>query len=115
VFNYHQQEIFSIVRNEYTDWDRPIFHPIPLRDATVEALSDCVAIGPVLQVGMIHAKRGAKTFVMHFSHVSKDQEFPGYEVRHLRGGVGCSCFMSVICRDWEVSRVTRCLTSWDSQ
>jgi neuroligin len=80
VFSYHQQEIFSIVRNEYTDWERPILHPIPLRDSTVEALSDALAIGPTLQVAGIHAKRGAKTWVMHFSHVSKDHEFPGYEV-----------------------------------
>lgn len=81
VFSYHQQEIFSIIRNEYTDWERPILHPIPLRDATVEALSDAVAIGPCLQVAGIHARKGAKTWVMHFSHVSKDAEFPGYEVR----------------------------------
>jgi neuroligin len=80
VFNYHQQEIFSIVRNEYTDWERPILHPIPLRDSTVEALSDCLVIGPALQVAMIHAKRKSKTYVMHFSHLSKDNEFPGYEV-----------------------------------
>ncbi|XP_035716581.1 neuroligin-1-like [Folsomia candida] len=79
VFNYHQQEILSIVRNEYTDWERPILHPIPLRDSTVEALSDCVAIGPCLQVAGIHAKRGAKTWVMHFSHVSKDSGGAGEE------------------------------------
>ncbi|CAG7721708.1 unnamed protein product [Allacma fusca] len=79
VFNFHQQEIFSIVKNEYTDWDRPIPHPIPLRDATVEALSDCLVIAPALQVALIHGRRGAKTHLLHFSHVSREHDFSSYE------------------------------------
>ena len=81
VFSYHQQEIFSIVKNEYTDWERPIPHPIPLRDSTVEALSDCLVIAPALQVALIHGRRGAKTHLLHFSHVSREYDFSSYEVK----------------------------------
>lgn len=95
VFTFHQQEIFSIVRNEYTDWERPILHPIPLRDATVEALSDCLVVGPALQVALIHSRRKGKTFVLHFSHVhtSKvDSEHSPYKVsRKIYTPYFCSC------------------------
>uniref|UniRef100_A0A182WE02 COesterase domain-containing protein n=1 Tax=Anopheles minimus TaxID=112268 RepID=A0A182WE02_9DIPT len=30
-FTFHLNEIFSAVRNEYTDWDKPIQHPINIR------------------------------------------------------------------------------------
>lgn len=30
-FSFHLNEIFSAVRNEYTDWDKPIQHPINIR------------------------------------------------------------------------------------
>jgi len=83
VFTFHQQEIFSIIRNEYTDWERPILHPIPLRDATVEALSDCLVIGPALQVALIHARRKGKTYVLHFSHVGREMERTAVEVSSL--------------------------------
>lgn len=30
-FTFHLNEIFSAIRNEYTDWDKPIQHPINIR------------------------------------------------------------------------------------
>lgn len=30
-FSFHLNEIFSAVRNEYTDWDKPVQHPINIR------------------------------------------------------------------------------------
>lgn len=30
-YSFHLNEIFSAVRNEYTDWDKPIQHPINIR------------------------------------------------------------------------------------
>ncbi|ODM98712.1 Neuroligin-1 [Orchesella cincta] len=90
VFTFHQQEIFSIVRNEYTDWERPILHPIPLKDSTVEALSDCLVVGPALQVALIHSRRKGKTYVLHFSHVhtsKMDSDHSPYKVRSLEGDI----------------------------
>ncbi|VVC89196.1 unnamed protein product [Leptidea sinapis] len=47
VYRYHRNEIFAAVRNEYTDWEKPIQHPINIRDATLEALSDAARLGSV--------------------------------------------------------------------
>ncbi|KAK9869634.1 hypothetical protein WA026_003379 [Henosepilachna vigintioctopunctata] len=57
---YHLNEIFSAVRNEYTDWDKPIQHPINVRDSTMEALSDGHTVAPLVHVGYLHARRGRR-------------------------------------------------------
>ncbi|XP_022918965.1 neuroligin-4, X-linked-like [Onthophagus taurus] len=73
---YHLNEIFSAVRNEYTDWDRPIQHPINIRDSTMEALSDGHTVSPLIRVGYLHARRGAKTYFFHFGYQTKDSDYP---------------------------------------
>lgn len=73
---YHLNEIFSTVRNEYTDWDKPIQHPINIRDSTMEALSDAHTVSPLVKVGYLHARRGAKTYFFHFGYQTKDSDYP---------------------------------------
>lgn len=73
---YHLNEIFSTIRNEYTDWDKPILHPINIRDSIMEALSDGHTVAPVIRVAYLHARRGAKTYLFHFGYQSKDSEYP---------------------------------------
>lgn len=73
---YHLNEIFSTVRNEYTDWDKPILHPINIRDSTLEALSDGHTVSPLVRVSFLHARRGAKTYFFHFGYQSKESEYP---------------------------------------
>lgn len=73
---YHLNEIFSAVRNEYTDWDKPIQHPINIRDSTMEALSDGHTVSPLLRVAYLHARRGAKTYFFHFGYQTKDSDYP---------------------------------------
>ncbi|KAI7815673.1 neuroligin [Rhyzopertha dominica] len=73
---YHLNEIFSAVRNEYTDWDKPIQHPINIRDSTMEALSDGHTVSPLVRVAYVHARRGAKTYFFHFGYQTKDSEYP---------------------------------------
>ncbi|XP_078043376.1 neuroligin 5 [Augochlora pura] len=73
---YHLNEIFSAVRNEYTDWDKPVLHPINLRDSTMEALSDGHTVAPLMRIAFYHARRGAKTYFYHFSHQTKDTGKP---------------------------------------
>lgn len=73
---YHLNEIFSTVRNEYTDWDKPILHPINIRDSTLEALSDGHTVSPLIRVGYLHARRGAKTYFFHFGYQSKESDYP---------------------------------------
>ncbi|XP_035784425.1 neuroligin-4, X-linked-like isoform X1 [Anopheles albimanus] len=75
-FTFHLNEIFSAVRNEYTDWDKPIQHPINIRDSTMEALSDGHTVAPSIKVAYLHARRGAKTYMFHFGYQSKESEYP---------------------------------------
>ncbi|XP_066152219.1 neuroligin-4, X-linked-like [Euwallacea fornicatus] len=75
-FVYHLNEIFSAVRNEYTDWEKPIPHPINIRDSVMEALSDGHTVAPAIRVAYLHARRGAKTYFFHFGYQSKDSDYP---------------------------------------
>ncbi|XP_034824591.1 neuroligin-1-like isoform X2 [Maniola hyperantus] len=76
VYRYHRNEIFAAVRNEYTDWEKPIQHPINIRDATLEALSDAAGAAPALRLAQIHARRGARTYFAHFAHQTKEADYP---------------------------------------
>ncbi|CAG9784761.1 unnamed protein product [Diatraea saccharalis] len=76
VYRYHRNEIFAAIRNEYTDWEKPIQHPINIRDATLESLSDAAVAAPALRVAQLHARRGARTFFAHFAHQSRDADYP---------------------------------------
>lgn len=75
-YTYHLNEIFSAVRNEYTDWDKPIQHPINIRDSTMEALSDGHTVSPLIRVAYLHARRGARTYFFHFGYQSKESDYP---------------------------------------
>ncbi|RVE44344.1 hypothetical protein evm_011006 [Chilo suppressalis] len=76
VYRYHRNEIFAAIRNEYTDWEKPIQHPINIRDATLESLSDAAVGAPALRVAQLHARRGARTYFAHFAHQSRDADYP---------------------------------------
>ncbi|KAL1123956.1 hypothetical protein AAG570_001726 [Ranatra chinensis] len=73
---YHLNEIFSTVRNEYTNWEKPIQHPINIRDSTLEALSDGHTVAPLLRLGYLHARRGAPTYFCHFNYQTKESDYP---------------------------------------
>lgn len=73
---YHLNEIFSAVRNEYTDWDKPIQHPINIRDSTMEALSDGHTVAPLVRVAYLHSRRGAQTYFYHFGYQTKESDYP---------------------------------------
>jgi Carboxylesterase family len=46
------------------------------RDSTMEALSDGHTVSPLIRVGYLHARRGAKTYFFHFAYQTKDSEYP---------------------------------------
>lgn len=41
-YYYHLNEIYSTLKNEYTDWDKPVQNPLSVRDATLEVTTNCV-------------------------------------------------------------------------
>ncbi|XP_066972356.1 neuroligin-4, X-linked-like [Macrobrachium rosenbergii] len=46
-YRYHLQEIVLAITSEYTDWSRPVQHPVNIRDLTAEALHDATLVSPV--------------------------------------------------------------------
>lgn len=42
----------------------------------MEALSDGHTVAPLIKVGYLHARRGAKTYLFHFTYQTKDSEYP---------------------------------------
>ncbi|XP_054158657.1 neuroligin-4, X-linked-like [Oppia nitens] len=56
LFDYHQQAILLTLINEYTDWNRPIEHPINLLDSTADILGDALTVAPMVETGDLHTK-----------------------------------------------------------
>lgn len=75
-YYYHLNEIFSTLKNEYTDWERPSQNPLSVRDGTLDVLSDGHTVSPLIRVGYLHALRGGHTYVMHFQHQTGERDFP---------------------------------------
>ncbi|XP_068081136.1 neuroligin-1-like [Anabrus simplex] len=75
-YYYHLNEIFSTLKNEYTDWERPVQNPLNVRDATLEVLSDGHTVAPLIRVGYLHTLRGGRTYFLHFHHQSSERDFP---------------------------------------
>jgi neuroligin len=73
---FHLNEIFSTLKNEYTDWERPVQNPLNVRDATLEVLSDGHTVAPLIKVGYLHTLRGGRTYFLHFHHQSGERDFP---------------------------------------
>lgn len=78
---FHLNEIFSTLKNEYTDWERPVQNPLNVRDATLEVLSDGQTAAPLIRVGYLHTVRGGKTYFTHFCHQSTERDFPQVKIR----------------------------------
>lgn len=75
LFNYHLQEIFLTILNEYTDWTRQFFHPISLFDSLVDIFSDALVVAPMVQVGLHHSKLASNTFFYTFMHQTENGDF----------------------------------------
>lgn len=91
---YHLNEIFSTLKNEYTDWEKPTQNPLSVRDATLEVLSDGHTAAPLIRVGYLHALRGGKTFFLHFQHQTDDKDFP--QVRNVSIGSNCHIILLIL-------------------
>ena len=76
VYSFHPREIFAAVVNEYTDWDKPLHHPVNVRDATINALSDCQYVAPLFRFVQLMDLTIGDTFFYVFSHQTKDSKYP---------------------------------------
>ncbi|SPP81564.1 blast:Neuroligin-1 [Drosophila guanche] len=75
-FHYHLNEIFAVLKNEYTDWEKAIRNPLSSRDATLQFLSDGHTASPLIKLGYMHSLRGGRTYFLHFKHKTVEEEYP---------------------------------------
>ncbi|XP_045471844.1 neuroligin-4, X-linked [Harmonia axyridis] len=91
-YSYHLSEILATIVNEYTDWERPVQHPINIRDETLEALSDAQYVAPVVHTADLHSAEHRNSYLYVFDYQTKYGDYPqrqgcihGEELAYLFG------------------------------
>ncbi|KAI5736779.1 hypothetical protein M8J76_006998 [Diaphorina citri] len=84
-YYFHLNEIFSTLKNEYTDWERPVLSALNYRDATLEVLSDGHTVAPLIRVGHLHALRGGRSYFLHFRHQTSERDYYPQRTGSVRG------------------------------
>ncbi|XP_056632476.1 neuroligin-4, Y-linked isoform X2 [Diorhabda sublineata] len=75
-YSYHLSEILATIVNEYTDWERPVQHPINIRDETLEALSDAQYVAPVIHTADLHSAEHRNSYLYVFDYQTKFGDYP---------------------------------------
>lgn len=75
-YSYHLSEILATIVNEYTDWERPVQHPINIRDETLEALSDAQYVAPVVHTADLHSAEHRNSYLYVFDYQTKFGDYP---------------------------------------
>ncbi|XP_076065046.1 neuroligin-3-like [Oratosquilla oratoria] len=73
IYDYHLNEVYISLVNEYTDWEKPMSHPGSTRDATLKALGDARYVAPLLRTAH-NLRIGDKT--QFFYVFDYDQHLP---------------------------------------
>lgn len=76
IFNYHQQEIFLTIVNEYTDWTKAIQHDMNTLDGTLDALGDALVVAPIVKSANYHSMSHRKCYFYVFSYQTDDGKYP---------------------------------------
>lgn len=102
-YSYHLNEIFATIVNEYTDWERPVQHPINIRDETMEALSDAQVVAPAIQTVDLHSTDHNKPYLYVFEYQTKFGDFP--QVNFLLNAISLlylslNCSISYTYKKW---------------
>ncbi|XP_041974274.1 neuroligin-4, X-linked [Aricia agestis] len=75
-YTYHLSEILATIINEYTDWERPVQHPINIRDETLEALSDAQVVAPTVLTADTHSALRRNSYLYVFDYQTKYGDYP---------------------------------------
>ncbi|XP_063879832.1 neuroligin-2-like [Scylla paramamosain] len=73
-YHYHLQEIVLAITAEYTDWARPVQHPVHIRDLTAEALHDAAYVSPVTIAANQLSSSTRTTFLYVLDHRPDDPD-----------------------------------------
>ncbi|XP_013148737.1 PREDICTED: neuroligin-4, X-linked isoform X2 [Papilio polytes] len=75
-YSYHLSEILATIINEYTDWEKPVQHPINIRDETLEALSDAQVVAPAVLTADTHSALRRNSYLYVFDYQTKYGDYP---------------------------------------
>ncbi|KAL6424369.1 hypothetical protein ACFW04_009865 [Cataglyphis niger] len=75
-YTYHQPEILATIINEYTDWERPVQHPVNIRDETLEALGDANVVAPATRTADLHSQSHRNSYLYVFDYQTKFGDYP---------------------------------------
>ena len=75
VYKYHNNEIFAVLRNEYTDWEMATKTELAIKRNVYEALSDGLVVSSLMQVLRYHSGLGSgRTYLYHLNYPSHQQQ-----------------------------------------
>ncbi|XP_043471342.1 neuroligin-4, Y-linked-like [Leptopilina heterotoma] len=75
-YTYHQTEILATIINEYTDWEKPVQHPVNIRDETLEALGDANVVAPTTKTADLHSQTHRNSYLYVFDYQTKFGDYP---------------------------------------
>ncbi|XP_046737466.1 neuroligin-1-like isoform X2 [Diprion similis] len=65
-YRYHLHEIYSTLRNEYTDWERGEQSPSVICEGLLSLLGDGQVAAPLLRLALLHSSNGGRGYFFHF-------------------------------------------------
>ncbi|CAG7720189.1 unnamed protein product [Allacma fusca] len=69
-YRFHLNEILATITNEYIDWEKSVQHPITTRDLTLNAVTDCLSLAPVIAAA--ESQQSNRAYFYVFDHATKD-------------------------------------------
>ncbi|XP_012274343.1 neuroligin-1 [Orussus abietinus] len=83
-YRYHLHEIYSTLRNEYTDWERGEQSPAIICEGLLSLLGDGQVAAPLLRLALLHSASGGRGYFLHFQPGDR-ASLRGEEVPYLLG------------------------------
>jgi neuroligin len=83
-YRYHLHEIYSTLRNEYTDWERGETSPTAIREGLLALLGDGQVAAPLLRLALLHSASGGRGYFLHFQPGERPS-LKGEELPYLLG------------------------------
>ncbi|XP_076280618.1 neuroligin-1 [Lasioglossum baleicum] len=83
-YRYHLHEIYSTLRNEYTDWERGELSPTAICEGLLDLLGDGQVAAPLLRLALLHSVAGGRGYFLHFQLGNRPSQ-KGEEIPYLLG------------------------------
>ncbi|XP_046835011.1 uncharacterized protein LOC124431311 isoform X2 [Vespa crabro] len=83
-YRYHLHEIYSTLRNEYTDWERGEQNASAICEGLLSLLGDGQVAAPLLRLALLHSTSGGRGYFLHFQPGDRPSQ-KGEELPYLMG------------------------------